>query len=299
MPVAPALPPAQPSTGSENVNDEPSPTVDCTWISPPSRWAMRAQIARPRPVPPWVRVVDASPWANAVKIRESRSAGRPIPVSTTSRTSVPGAVSASGRRRGAAARWLARIRTPPRSVNFSPLPTRLMSTWRRRTRSLQTSSGTSGSTDHHSDSPRRSAFVVNIVQTSWTSARTSVEVDSISSSPLSSALKYSVRVRSTTSPCRRTSRASGSRVSGPKRRRSVSATWTRGRRRIARMRRHTSRPSIWGSEMSRRTTSGSCRRAASTPAAPSSACTTRKPSDSRSDAATDAPPRIRSGRPMP
>ena len=44
-----------------------------------------AEIDRPSPVPPYSRVIELSPWANASKITPCLSAGMPIPVSLTSK----------------------------------------------------------------------------------------------------------------------------------------------------------------------------------------------------------------------
>ena len=54
-----------------------------TEIVPPIRSTRRFEIARPRPVPPKRRVVDASTWLNEVKSRSIRSGGIPMPVSRT------------------------------------------------------------------------------------------------------------------------------------------------------------------------------------------------------------------------
>ena len=47
----------------------------------PSCVTSRAEIARPRPVPPYWRVVELSAWVNASKITACFSAGMPMPVS--------------------------------------------------------------------------------------------------------------------------------------------------------------------------------------------------------------------------
>ena len=66
---------------------EPAPGALSTVTSPPiirQKWRVRA---RPRPVPPNRRVVDASAWVNASNRRPSCSGVIPIPVSATRNTS--------------------------------------------------------------------------------------------------------------------------------------------------------------------------------------------------------------------
>ncbi len=48
----------------------------------------RTEIARPRPVPPYLRVVDASACVKALKMVANLSSGMPIPVSLTEKRSV-------------------------------------------------------------------------------------------------------------------------------------------------------------------------------------------------------------------
>jgi hypothetical protein len=68
-------------------NSLPAPTSLFTLIRPPissvSRWLM----ARPSPVPPYRRVVEASTWLKDWKSRSSRSVGMPMPVSRTEKVS--------------------------------------------------------------------------------------------------------------------------------------------------------------------------------------------------------------------
>jgi hypothetical protein len=45
------------TTGSVNVNVEPRPTCDSTQILPPCISMMRFDMARPKPVPPFLRVM--------------------------------------------------------------------------------------------------------------------------------------------------------------------------------------------------------------------------------------------------
>ena len=118
------------SSGISNQNVEPWPASDSTPMLPPIRVTMRWQITRPRPVPPYRRVVDASAWLKAWNRRSCADLPMPMPVSRTSKRSRCWA--AVSRRR------LALTVTLPRSVNFTALLIRLLSTWRRRTGSPRT-----------------------------------------------------------------------------------------------------------------------------------------------------------------
>ena len=72
------------SAGSATIvkwNVAPSPSTLSTHIVPPISSARRLLTARPRPVPPYLRVVDESTWLNASKSLCARSAGMPMPVS--------------------------------------------------------------------------------------------------------------------------------------------------------------------------------------------------------------------------
>src|SRR6202048_1050246 len=51
--------------GSRIVKVEPRPGSLATVMSPPIIWQKRLLIASPRPVPPYLRVVDASAWENS------------------------------------------------------------------------------------------------------------------------------------------------------------------------------------------------------------------------------------------
>ncbi len=51
------------SSGISNQNVAPRPGSDSTPMRPPIRSMMRLQIARPSPVPPYRRGVEASAWA--------------------------------------------------------------------------------------------------------------------------------------------------------------------------------------------------------------------------------------------
>ena len=95
-------------------------------------------MARPSPVPPKRRVVEASACTNFWKIASRLSTGMPMPVSIT----VISTRSQAAPGRLARRTWM---ETQPRSVNLSALPTRFTSTCRRRSVSPSTRTGTSGS----------------------------------------------------------------------------------------------------------------------------------------------------------
>ena len=112
-------------TGAGEPERRALPSVLRTPISPPISVTSRLEIARPRPVPPYLRVVEPSACVKAWNSRVCAAGGMPMPVSCTSKRSR----TSSGRllaERGA--------HRPPRrrSVNLIALPTRLVSTWRSR-----------------------------------------------------------------------------------------------------------------------------------------------------------------------
>jgi hypothetical protein len=65
------------------VKVEPLPGVLSTRMSPFISWHRRWQIASPRPVPPYLRVVEESTWLKALNSRSILSGGMPMPVSWT------------------------------------------------------------------------------------------------------------------------------------------------------------------------------------------------------------------------
>ena len=74
-----------PATGAATVNQnvEPLPSSLSTPIWPPIISTSRLQMARPSPVPPYLRVVDASTCMKAWNSELTRSGGMPMPVSVT------------------------------------------------------------------------------------------------------------------------------------------------------------------------------------------------------------------------
>ena len=70
---------------TSNQKVEPSALVGCaTPISPPISSTIRLEIARPRPVPPNRREIEASAWVNRSKTGSACLGGTPMPVSLTS-----------------------------------------------------------------------------------------------------------------------------------------------------------------------------------------------------------------------
>ncbi len=71
--------------GIVNWNADPVPTSLSTQMPPPMSSVNRLLIARPKPVPPYFLVVDASTWLNDWNSRPKASAGIPQPVSRTTK----------------------------------------------------------------------------------------------------------------------------------------------------------------------------------------------------------------------
>ena len=101
-------------------------------MSPPMPRTIRREMARPRPAPPWRRVERrCRPARTRRRCARPPRAGRPGPLSATAKTmrsSRPSLLSPRSSRQV----------TPPASVNLTPLPARLRSTWRSRAGSTST-----------------------------------------------------------------------------------------------------------------------------------------------------------------
>ncbi len=98
-------------------NVDPAPGVLANSSLPPISSTSWRDIARPRPVPPKRRVVDASSWANSSNMRAWFSGAIPTPVSATSSRTLSGCqevLSACACCNGRTRRM-----TSPRSVNFT------------------------------------------------------------------------------------------------------------------------------------------------------------------------------------
>ena len=65
----------------------PAPTVLSAQILPPINSTKRFEMAKPRPVPPYLRVVETSACEKLSKMVARRSAGIPMPVSETEKCS--------------------------------------------------------------------------------------------------------------------------------------------------------------------------------------------------------------------
>ena len=112
------------------MNVLPSPGVLSTRISPPSSRAISRLIERPRPVPPYLRLVVPSACWNASKISCCLSFGMPMPVSRTSKAMHRlGAGRACGSRTGAPSRrGGSSASRRPASVNLNAFDSRFLST---------------------------------------------------------------------------------------------------------------------------------------------------------------------------
>ena len=73
------------------MNVLPTPGKLLSWISPPSKLDSSRLMARPRPVPPYLRLVPASACWKASKMMRCFSSGMPMPVSVTSNATTVGA----------------------------------------------------------------------------------------------------------------------------------------------------------------------------------------------------------------
>ena len=172
----------------------PWPTSLVTPISPPMSSTSWREMARPRPVPPYRRVVPASAWENDSNTGAWSLSAIPIPVSTTWKrmivdvASPPAMVSSST--------------TSPEGVNFTALPTRLVTIWRRRPGSPRSTAGISTGTLHTSSRPLAWAGWENMPATSSTRPRRSKSMLSRSRRPASILEKsrMSLRMLSRASP---------------------------------------------------------------------------------------------------
>lgn len=105
---------------SEKVVPLPSSLDTCS--VPCIKSTSRLQMARPRPVPPYLRVVEASACMNCSKSELSFCGGIPMPVSSTLIWRMPAVLFVRSIE--------TRVRTEPCSVNLTELPSRLSRIWR-------------------------------------------------------------------------------------------------------------------------------------------------------------------------
>ena len=121
---------------NRNVDPLPGPSL-CAHMCPPISSERRLLIARPRPVPPYLRVVDESACENDWNSRLIASSDKPIPVSWTAKV--------SSTRPSARASEFTVSTTSPASVNFTALDRRLRMICRNRVTSPRIAAGTSPS----------------------------------------------------------------------------------------------------------------------------------------------------------
>ncbi len=111
---------------------------------------MALEMGRPRPVPPWVRLIETSAWVNRSNSRLIASGAMPGPVSETSTLS-SGPVFEG--------RQLVFTCTEPCGVNFTALDRKLSSTCLSRVTSPWISSGMAGSSSSLSSTPLAAAWM--------------------------------------------------------------------------------------------------------------------------------------------
>src|SRR5262245_46160122 len=158
-------------TGMRTLKVDPRPTADSTQIRPPWSSTIRLAMESPRPVPPFLRVLEVSACWNSSKIRCRSSWAMPGPVSATVTTNA------------SRSRW-APIRTSPASVNLIAFPTRFRSTWASR-RSSPRPAGRSGATTTRRPSPFSATSDSTWVTTACTTSCSEYSVSTSSSWPAS------------------------------------------------------------------------------------------------------------------
>ncbi len=121
--------------GTVNAKVLPFPGVLTSSISLFISWIKRAEMERPRPVPPNSRVVEESACEKALNICSCFSSGMPIPVSDIEIR--------MGINPSLVCKRSARTLTSPCLVNLMALPARLMRIWRKRVGSPIRNSGMS------------------------------------------------------------------------------------------------------------------------------------------------------------
>ena len=141
-------------------NSLPTPGWLSTPISPPIISTSLRQMARPRPVPPCSRVLEASTCENGRNSDATWPGVRPMPVSLTVKRSVTeaGSVAGIGDATSCDTRCAVTTTISPCSVNLTALPHRLTSTCSSRIGSPASTGGTSGAVLSSSSSPLHCAF---------------------------------------------------------------------------------------------------------------------------------------------
>ena len=165
------------SNRAVNQNVEPFPTSLSMPISPPINSASCLEMESPRPVPPYLRVVEPSAWVNGVKMAARRSSGIPMPVSRTEKRIMTDSASSDS--------VSALITTSPSWVNFMALPARLVIIWRILPGSPFNFDGTSGSILQISSRPASAARIASSSAVSSTVVLKSKSIISMLSFPAS------------------------------------------------------------------------------------------------------------------
>ena len=188
--------PAACPKGSSTQNTEPAPGWLETPMAPPINSATCLEIARPRPVPPKWRVVEASAWLKGWNSFASVGASMPTPLSETlKRSQTPPSAGAS---RGAGA---SATTTCPACVNLMALPLRLPINWRRRTGSPATIMGAAASMSQISSRPFCCALWASRPTLSSTTCQRLKSMRSRSSLPASILEKSRMSLRMPSSAC--------------------------------------------------------------------------------------------------
>ncbi|MBV6475800.1 MAG: hypothetical protein MOGDAGHF_01366 [Rhodocyclaceae bacterium] len=145
-------------------NTDPRPGSLSTQMRPPISSTSALEIARPRPVPPYLRVVELSAWLKGWKSLAHCSGVMPMPLSLTRKCSSMSSAPPPARSTP--------ITTSPRSVNLTALLARLTRTWPSRSGSPTSVAGRSGGTSKSSSSPLSSALMPTMLaRLSITSSR--------------------------------------------------------------------------------------------------------------------------------
>ena len=110
------------SNSSVKKNVVPCPTSLSKSRRPPISSTNLLEIVSPRPVPPYLRVIDVSAWLNASKIRDFCSLVTPIPLSWTSNFIFVLPLFSEGNRR------ILTLILPPLFVNLTAFERRLITT---------------------------------------------------------------------------------------------------------------------------------------------------------------------------
>mmetsp|Transcript_10649 Transcript_10649/g.33733 ORF Transcript_10649/g.33733 Transcript_10649/m.33733 type:complete len:420 (-) Transcript_10649:1003-2262(-) len=169
---------------SSRTNDtwkvDPTPISDSTDTEPPISSDSCLQMNRPRPVPPYSRVVDSSTCENSRNSFCCPSSLMPMPVSRTD--TVHSYAGPSDDARTTLSR-LTIISTSPSMVNFSALPSRLCRTWRTRVTSPRTHGDRSDGNERKSAMSLRAAAGATVCRVNSHASRMLNSADSSAMTP--------------------------------------------------------------------------------------------------------------------